>query len=115
MAGRQAAEALGRLGKKFFEEAGAAFDQMFGQDGKNGLVTLTPREDRACEATDALGRWMVQKHLVWDKAKEPGVGDRRWADSKVGCFLGGQGQGSAGQPERGVQASGQASAAGVGQ
>jgi len=73
MAVEQAAEALGRLREEFFEEAKAAFDQMFGQDGKNGLVTFTQREDRACEATDALARWMVQKHLVWDEAKEPGV------------------------------------------
>jgi hypothetical protein len=73
MAGEQAAEALGRLRKEFFEEAEAAFDQMFGQDGRNGLVTFTQREDRACAATDALARWMVQKHLVWDEAKEPGV------------------------------------------
>ena len=73
MAVEQAAEALGRLREEFFEEAKATFDQMFGQDGKNGLVTFTQREDRACEATDDLARWMVQKHLVWDEAREPGV------------------------------------------
>ena len=46
---------------------------MFGQDGKNGLVTFTEREDRACEATDALTRWLLEEHLGWDEAKEPGI------------------------------------------
>ncbi|MEK7755804.1 MAG: hypothetical protein AAB385_01175, partial [Planctomycetota bacterium] len=49
------------------------FDEMFGQDGKNGLVTFTEREDRACEATDALARWLLEEHLAQDEAKEPGV------------------------------------------
>jgi endogenous inhibitor of DNA gyrase (YacG/DUF329 family) len=73
MAVEQTAEGLERLREEFVGEAKAAFDQMFGQDGQNGLVTFTQREDRACEATDALTRWMVQKHLVQDEAKEPGV------------------------------------------
>jgi hypothetical protein len=66
-------EELERLREKFTVRAHAAFDQMFGPDGKNGLVTFTEREDRACEATDALARWLVQEHLSLDEAKEPGV------------------------------------------
>jgi uncharacterized protein with PIN domain len=58
---------------RFLDQAKAAFEQMFGQDGQNGLVTFTEREDRACEATDALARWLLEEHLAWDSAKEPGV------------------------------------------
>ena len=46
---------------------------MFGQDGKNGLVTFTEREDRACEATGALARGLIEEHLAQEEAKEPGV------------------------------------------
>ena len=73
MAMRQSAEEVGRLRERFLEQAKAAFEQMFGQDGKNGLVTFTEREDRACEATDALARWLIEEHLAQDDAKEPGV------------------------------------------
>jgi hypothetical protein len=46
---------------------------MFGGDGQNGLVTFTEREDRACEATDALARWLMEEHLALDPAADPGV------------------------------------------
>lgn len=73
MARERTAEELANLKEEFLTRAKAAFEQMFGQDGKNGLVTFTEREDRACEVTDALARWLLEEHLAWDEAKEPGV------------------------------------------
>ncbi|MEK7730689.1 MAG: hypothetical protein AAB363_02420 [Planctomycetota bacterium] len=69
----RSAEGLEQLRERFLVQAKATFDEMFGQDGKNGLVTFTEREDRACEATDALARWLLEEHLAQDEAKEPGV------------------------------------------
>lgn len=69
----RSAEGLEQLRERFLVRAKAAFDEMFGQDGKNGLVTFTEREDRACETTDALARWLLAEHLAQDGAKEPGV------------------------------------------
>ena len=64
---------LEALREEFRTRADEAFDQMFGQDGQNGLVTFTEREDRACEATDALTRWLLEEHLALDGAADPGV------------------------------------------
>ena len=44
-----------------------------GADGQNGLVTFTEREDRACEVTDALARWLLEEHLTSDETADPGV------------------------------------------
>ena len=73
MARQHTAEELQALRERFHREAESAFEQMFGPDGKNGLVTFTDREDRACQTTDALARWLLEEHLGWDEAKEPGV------------------------------------------
>src|SRR3989337_2752613 len=73
MQGEQSVEGLERVWERFLVRAKAAFDDMFGQDGKNGLVTFTQREDRACELTDALARWLLEEHLGQDENKEPGV------------------------------------------
>ena len=64
---------LARLREEFRARADQAFDQMFGWDGQNGLVTFTEREDRACEATDALARWLMEEHLALDPAADPGA------------------------------------------
>jgi len=69
---RSAAELEGLKGE-FRQRAEEAFDAMFGPDGQNGLVTMTQREDRACEATDALARWLLQEDLALDEATDPGV------------------------------------------
>ena len=69
----RSAEGLEQLRERFLVRAKVTFDEMFGQDGQNGLVTFTEREDRACEATDALARWLLEEHLAQDEAKEPGV------------------------------------------
>jgi uncharacterized protein with PIN domain len=69
--GRSQAE-LARLREEFRARADQAFDQMFGSDGQNGLVTFTEREDRACEATDRLARWLMEEHLALDRAADPG-------------------------------------------
>ena len=64
---------LARLREEFRARADEAFKQMFGSDGQNGLVSFTEREDRACEATDALARWLMEEHLALDPAADPGV------------------------------------------
>ena len=51
---------------EFMARAAAAFNQMFGADGQNGLVTFTEREARACQVTDALARWLMAEHLTLD-------------------------------------------------
>jgi hypothetical protein len=66
-------EELGKLRREFQEEAGRAFDQMLGSDGRNGLVTFAEREDRACELGDGLTRRLLEEHLGADEAADPGV------------------------------------------
>ena len=61
-----ATEGLNRKRVEFLSRAGQAFDQMFGKDGQNGLVTFTEREDRACEVTDELARWLMAEHIALD-------------------------------------------------
>ena len=56
MAAIRSAAEMEQLRREFLVRAQAAFEQMFGADGQNGLVTFTEREDRACEVTDALAR-----------------------------------------------------------
>jgi uncharacterized protein with PIN domain len=51
---------------EFVARAGVAFDRMFGTDGQNGLVTFAQREDRACEVTDELARWLMAEHIALD-------------------------------------------------
>jgi hypothetical protein len=53
---------------EFLAQARDAFDRMFGADGQNDLVTFTEREQRACEVTDALARWLMTEHLTLDPA-----------------------------------------------
>jgi hypothetical protein len=64
---------LARLREQFRTRADEAFSQMFGSDGQNGLVTFTEREDRACEVTDRLARWLMEEHLTLDAASDPGA------------------------------------------
>lgn len=64
---------LAAIRKEFHAQADRAFDQMFGDDGQNGLVTFTEREDRASEVTDGMSRWLLEEHLGLDAAVDPGV------------------------------------------
>ena len=73
MARERSAEELRVLREEFLLRTNATFDQMFGQDGKNGFVTFTDREDRACEVTDALARWLLEEHLNLNETTDPGV------------------------------------------
>ena len=59
--------------REYLEEAGQAFDQMLGGDGRNGLVTFEERENRACELGDALTRRLMEEHLSADDAVDPGT------------------------------------------
>jgi uncharacterized protein with PIN domain len=63
--------ALGQLRARFAGKAMAAFDRMFGSDGQNGLVTFEQREQRACEVTDELARWLMAEHVGRDAAGGP--------------------------------------------
>jgi len=58
---------LGQLRARFASKAMAAFDRMFGSDGQNGLVTFDQREQRACEVTDELARWLMAEHVGRDE------------------------------------------------
>jgi uncharacterized protein with PIN domain len=58
---------------QFLALAQAAFERMFGADGQNGLVTFAEREQRACEVTDELARWLMAEHVAQDPGPEPGV------------------------------------------
>ena len=73
MAAKRSAAEMEQLRAEFLARAQGAFEQMFGADGQNGLVTFTQREDRACEVTDALARWLLEEHLALDAEADPGV------------------------------------------
>lgn len=67
-----ATDALDHKRAEFLALAGAAFHRMFGSDGQNGLVTFAEREERACEVTDELARWLMGEHVAQDPAGEAG-------------------------------------------
>jgi hypothetical protein len=64
---------VGTKRREFLTRAGEAFDQMFGADGQNGLVTFDQREDRACHVGDELTRWLMGEHIALDPAGEASV------------------------------------------
>ena len=68
-----ATEALDHKQAEFLALAVAAFHRMFGSDGQNGLVTFAEREERACEVTDELARWLMAEHVAQDPTGEAGV------------------------------------------
>lgn len=57
---------------QFLALAQGAFERMFGADGQNGLVTFAQREQRACELTDELARWLMAEHVAQDPAGSTG-------------------------------------------
>ena len=61
---------------QFMALAQAAFERMFGADGQNGLVTFAEREQRACEVTDELARWLMAEHVAQDPGSTFGVNVR---------------------------------------
>lgn len=66
-------EVLDHKRAEFLALAGAAFERMFGSDGQNGLVTFAEREERACEVTDELARWLMGEHVAQDPLGQAGV------------------------------------------
>ena len=74
---KQPAPDLPRLRREFLDRAGESFDQMFGVDGGNGLVTFAEREACASKAGDELTLWLLGEHLSRDPASDPG--------EEVGC------------------------------
>ena len=67
-----ATEALDGKRVQFLALAETAFTRMFGPDGQNGLVTFAEREERACEVTDELARWLMAEHVAQDRAGQAG-------------------------------------------
>jgi uncharacterized protein with PIN domain len=67
-----ATETLDHKRAQFLALAGTAFERMFGGDGQNGLVTFAEREERACEVTDELARWLMAGHVAQDPASQAG-------------------------------------------
>jgi hypothetical protein len=67
------ADVLDRKRAQFVALAEAAFHRMFGPDGQNDLVTFAEREERACEVTDELARWLMAEHVGQDPLGEAGV------------------------------------------
>ena len=63
-----ATETLDHKRARFVALAERAFEQMFGADGQNGLVTFAEREERACVVTDELARWLMAEHVAQDPA-----------------------------------------------
>ena len=61
-----AAKAMDQKRAEFLGRASEAFERMFGQDGQNGLVTFAQREERACQVTDELARWLMAEHIALD-------------------------------------------------
>jgi hypothetical protein len=70
-----ATDGLDRKRVEFLALAEAAFGRMFGDDGQNGLVTFAQREQRACEVTDELARWLMAEHVAQDPAGETSAQD----------------------------------------
>ena len=68
-----ATEQLDRKRAEFLGRAGEAFERMFGSDGQNGLVTFAQREERACQITDELARWLMAEHIALDPRGEGSV------------------------------------------
>jgi uncharacterized protein with PIN domain len=71
MSEQSSAVPLNQLRARFASQAMAAFDRMFGADGQNGLVTFDQREQRACEVTDGLARWLMAEHVGRDERAGP--------------------------------------------
>ena len=59
-----ATEPVAKKKAEFLAKAGQVFEGMFGADGQKGLVTFTQREERACQGTDELARWLLAEHLA---------------------------------------------------
>lgn len=68
-----ATDVLDHKRAEFLALAGTAFERMFGSDGQNSLVTFAQREERACEVTDELARWLMAEHVAQDPTGEAGV------------------------------------------
>jgi uncharacterized protein with PIN domain len=60
-----------QLRKQWMESASAAFDLMFGESQQEQLVTLTQREKYACDLSQDLARWLLERHVSADTAAQP--------------------------------------------
>lgn len=81
-----------RLEEEFVQCAREQFERMFGPDVQEGLRTFTQREDKAMEASSALGRWMIEHHVTGDELAGG-------AAAEASCpFCGGPSQGGEEEP-----------------
>ncbi len=60
-----------QLRKQWIQSAEAAFDLMFDDAHQENLVTLTQREQLACDLSRDLGRWLLERHVSGDIAAHP--------------------------------------------
>jgi len=61
-----------RKRQEFLKRAEDAFDRMMGPGQQKDLVTLAQREQRACEVTDELARWLMTEQLALLESAAPG-------------------------------------------
>jgi hypothetical protein len=59
------------LRRQFIRQAVDAFEHMFGPAEADQLVTLTQREQRACELGQQLSGWLLQQHVAADASVRP--------------------------------------------
>jgi hypothetical protein len=60
-----------QLRQRWMANASAAFELMFGDAQQKQLVTLTQREERACQMAQDLAVWLLEQHVTADSAAQP--------------------------------------------
>ena len=60
-----------QLRQRWMENAAATFELMFGDTQQDQLVTLTQREQRACQLGQDLAVWLLEQHVTADSAAQP--------------------------------------------
>ncbi len=57
--------------ERWLARAGAAYQRMFCEENREGLVTLTEREDMAVALSKELAAFLLEEHVAADPAKAP--------------------------------------------
>jgi hypothetical protein len=60
-----------RLRHQWLQRAAVAFEQMFGEDQQDELVTFTQREKKACALGKELSAWLLEQHTAADAQVRP--------------------------------------------
>lgn len=61
------------LRERWFQRAGRAFEEMFGEANQDQLVTFSEREDMACALAKELAAFLVEEHVAADGQVRPAV------------------------------------------